>query len=709
MLPKPSMRFLGSILVICGILNVAFGPWKYASGALMLALFLVFGWIFGTTFLGHLNRGERLFAGMGLVAAWIAAIGGIWMYLGIFDRAAVGVLIASLAIPLVIPRWLFEKKNEIKEELPPTATLEQQPTTRFGTEEKHALPSIMLLVGILLLVIVLTHTLIRSATTESILSPWDILPKTFFMVAFLTVIGIIALVRETKTRIGFFVGLVVLFIFFSITIFVYPIGYGFDPYIHVATEHHIAETSTITPKPFSYLGQYALVLFTYHQTGIPIEFIDRLFLPILLVFCFMWALRRALGNGLGLEKRGAAIATLLLPILPFTQWIVTTPQGLGNAFTFFATTLIIERSFKPSFAALLATLAALMVHPMAGVPASILFIFTMLRSLIRWLPQFLRVVLWIPILAGASVVLPFLFYLYGKLTGAHLFRIFPLGEILEQMNAMPLYGGIPTHFTFWDDFAYLYEKNILLIILVAALVAWFTVRKQKRGVGLLVATALVTTINALGLLFFIDFSYLPLAEQTGYATRLASVGLLFLVPLVLFSIAKILNFTDHLGRFLQTGVYALIAGLVVASIYLSYPHHDAYTVEHGWSVGAADIDAVYRIKEDGGDDPYIVLANQSISAAAMREFGFKKYYDDIFYYSIPTGGPLYRYFHDASYGAPIRETMEAAMDRVGVPRAYFVVNRYWYRSNKLIERAKLEADKWWDVGDGRVFIFRFSK
>lgn len=706
--PKPSMRFLGSILVICGIINVAFGPLKYVGPAILLAILFVFGWIWGSVFLPRWNRTERLFTGIGLVAAWIATVGGIWIYIGVFDAAAIGALIASLAIPLIVPRLLFTKKNNEEQQHKTVVQIEQQPTTQFGTEEKQALPSIMLLASIIIFIVILIYTILRGATTESILSPWDVVPKNFFIIIFLAIIAVIALIRHTKARIGFFVGLVVLFMLLSITVFVYPIGYGFDPYVHVATERHIAETGTITPKPFSYLGQYALVLFVHHQTGVPIEFIDRLLLPLLLVFCFMYALRRALGNGLGLEKRSAAIAALLLPILPFAQWIVTTPQGLGNAFTFFAASLIIEHSFKPSLAAFIATTAALITHPIAGVPAFILFIFTVLRSLIKWLPRFLRIVLWAPILVGASVALPFLFYLYGKLTDARLFRILPPSEISEHMSAVPL-PNIPTHFTFWHDFVYLYGKNILFIIIIAALAAWFIIQKQKRGAGLLIATAVVTMVNALGLLLFIDFSYLPLAEQTGYATRLASVGLLFLTPLVLFSIAKVLNFTDRLGRFLHTGVYALIAGLLVASLYLSYPHHDAYTVEHGWSVGAADIDAARRINQDGGDEPYIVLANQSVSAAALREFGFKKYYDNIFYYSIPTGGPLYRYFHDASYGAPIRETVLAATDQVNANRAYFVVNTYWYRSSKIIERAKLEADEWWDSNDGRVFVFKFGR
>lgn len=681
----------------------------------MMAIIFVFGLLAGRVFFPHWHKTERFFTGVGIVAAWIASIGGIWMYVGHFDRVAVGVIILSLGALLFVPRKFFSTHEPEASPLGPPP-FEQQPAARFGTEEKRTLPAMALLISLAIFVALIAHNLLQSKTTESIQSPWGVLPHTFFILIFLATLTMIALVRAGRSRLAFGAGLAFLFFIFSITLFVYPLGYGFDPFVHSATENYIAAHGTITPKPFSYLGQYALVLYMHYQTGVALPIFDRLLVPILLIFISLWALRRAMRHGLGLDGPTAGIATLLLPLMPFAEWIVTTPQGLGNVFALFALSLMIECKFTPSLPALVVSGAAVMIHPLAGVPVLILWTYTVLGALFKKLPRLVATILWIPVMLASAVALPFLFYLYGKLTGAHLWRIPTITNemITSLIEKLPT---MQTHFMFWHDAIYLYGKNIAIIMIIASLGAWIMLHKQKKSVGLLIAAATVTVVNALVLIAVIDFSYLPLAEQTGYAHRLMEVGALFLIPLVLYAIGRILITTDRMGRFLQIGTYALFAGLFTASVYLSYPHNDAYTIEHGWSVGAADVTAVYQINHDGGDVPYIVLANQSVSAVALREFGFKKYFPltsdgkktDAFYYSIPTGGPLYQYFNDASYGAPIRETVGKAMERAGVHRAYFVVNKYWYRSNKLIERAKLDADRWWDISDGRVFIFRFVK
>ena len=61
-------------------------------------------------------------------------------------------------------------------------------------------------------------------------------------------------------------------------------------------------------------------------------------------------------------------------------------------------------------------------------------------------------------------------------------------------------------------------------------------------------------------------------------------------------------------------------------MYLSYPRFDHYHNSRGFSVGRADINAVRWINDHAENDDYIVLANQQVSAAAIREFGFKKYF-----------------------------------------------------------------------------------
>ncbi|MCG2695722.1 hypothetical protein L6248_02210 [Candidatus Parcubacteria bacterium] len=143
-------------------------------------------------------------------------------------------------------------------------------------------------------------------------------------------------------------------------------------------------------------------------------------------------------------------------------------------------------------------------------------------------------------------------------------------------------------------------------------------------------------------------------------------------------------------------IFLIFAAILIStSLYLSYPRFDHYFNSRCFSTSKNDIEAVNWI-ENNTESDYIVLANQQVSAAALREFGFKKYYSpplidkerglggEVFYYPVPTGGPLYQYYLDMVYEKPSRETMTKAMDLVGVSEGYFVLNKYWWAFDKII-------------------------
>ncbi|PIX11973.1 hypothetical protein COZ73_01355, partial [Candidatus Falkowbacteria bacterium CG_4_8_14_3_um_filter_36_11] len=88
---------------------------------------------------------------------------------------------------------------------------------------------------------------------------------------------------------------------------------------------------------------------------------------------------------------------------------------------------------------------------------------------------------------------------------------------------------------------------------------------------------------------------------------------------------------------------------------------------------------------------------------------FKKYYkNNIFYYSIPTGDKLYSYYL-MMVKNPSRQTMLSAMDFAGADEAYFVINKYWWASAKIVDEAKLSADSWFIINNGDVYIFQYVK
>lgn len=203
-------------------------------------------------------------------------------------------------------------------------------------------------------------------------------------------------------------------------------------------------------------------------------------------------------------------------------------------------------------------------------------------------------------------------------------------------------------------------------------------------------------------LFLIDY------ERNSYTDRILLIAAFFLLP---FIIVALYGFIDKLlrqSKAIKIPFLIFIIIIITTSIYLSYPRFDRYFNSRGYSTGQNDIKAVHWIENNTQED-YIVLANQQVSAAALKEFGFVKYYNNnkLFYYPIPTGGPLYQYYLDMVYEKPSRETMLAAMDLAGVNKGYFVLNKYWWAFPKLLEEAKLGADNWEEIDNGDVYVFKY--
>ena len=157
----------------------------------------------------------------------------------------------------------------------------------------------------------------------------------------------------------------------------------------------------------------------------------------------------------------------------------------------------------------------------------------------------------------------------------------------------------------------------------------------------------------------------------------------------------------------KTILILLTTLISVISLYISYPHVDAFEKNRGYSVSEYDLKAVKYIQEDSNNQEYVVLANQSTSAASLQEFGFKKYYNNLFYYPIPTSSPLYEIYLKMVYDQPKEEYIQQARDLTGVDTIYFVINDYWLDSKKRIEQAKVIANNVESIDD-RIWVFKFE-
>ncbi|MFH1632263.1 MAG: hypothetical protein ABIA47_04605 [bacterium] len=544
---------------------------------------------------------------------------------------------------------------------------------------------------------------------EAVRSPWlEADPIIIVALGIATIIAGALLARKAQIGAVATIGL----IFFSatmITVVAYPLGYGFDPFIHRATIEHIAEYGTITPKPLYYIGQYALELVGLHIFSLPIKIIDNLLVSALasiFLTASAWiGFRSIMPNG-----GGPLLAVLLIPLSAF---ISTTPQALAYIFTGALIFLSLPRLFDkngapPMLTLWLLALAALITHPLAGIPA---FIYAALVAAATWeqgtVPR--KILVSVVAIIGA-IALPIVFVVQAKMSGLAI--NFTLNNLFN-FELLDLTGFFANRFSSWFDGLYLIIYNHLWILLIFATVgAWFA-RKYKvvwwHYVPLI--AAFVWMINFWLLSTTLEFEFLIEYERANYSARLLTLTAISLVPHAGIAIAGIYKTLHDRPKILSTAFTILLGIIVTANIYGAYPRHDNYARSAGFNVAQSDIDTVYAINELGGDREFIVLANQAVSAAALQEFGFKKYFEgDIFYYPIPTGGELYEYYLDMTNLDPDRWRMMEAMDFTGVDLGFFVVNDYWWQADIIREHAKNEADDWFSIGeDDEVTVFIFER
>jgi hypothetical protein len=386
-------------------------------------------------------------------------------------------------------------------------------------------------------------------------------------------------------------------------------------------------------------------------------------------------------------------ATLLATLLLGAAWLPAHRPPLGYVLTLAA--------------------AAAATHPMAGIPTIMAVALLMVAKLrhdgIR-MARVAKAIVFGLTVGAAAIAIPFVFSVREGNHGASLLAAFKK-PIPELLLGIPLETpGLATRYRPLLDFAEFVTRNHdVFLFALAAAGAWLLLRRKgyRRSAfaagGLSLALLVSVALLRAGFTFKDVIGY----EQANYAERLYEAALLSLAPLVLAGVAwwwRALSKADTSMRVFHA---TLTAALVAALTYGAFPRLDDYRYSRGYSPSIHDVHAAEWISAHG-ISPYVVLANQSVSAAALKRFGFRTYYGSQFYYSIPTGAPLYQSYLAMVYEGATRETMMSAMRQVNVPTAFFVINDYWTDAARVIAQAKKTADDWQEVDDGKVFIFRYT-
>ena len=609
-----------------------------------------------------------------------------------------------LLLPVFTAFLLPKKENTVEEKQPASQSL-FSPVLTFS----------IVALDIFLLIYLYTHR-----TYELAASPWlQVGPIFFELYALTTLLLFIHYKKQTNflstlvlTSVHFFVGI-------AVALIIYPQGYGFDAFIHRATQEWIAVHGFIAPKNPYYIGQYSLVTVLSHVSHLKIFFVDILLVPLLSAIFLPGIILMTIKKFFS-DSKMASLAFWILPFVPFLSLHLTTPHNLVILFTILIVFLSWSASKKEISFLLpfLVAIAAVVTHPLVGAPV---FIFTLSLFLIQKFAPFKKLTMSIVALTflGLCLLLPVLFTLNGLRIGKSLPTITnPFTHIGSFLDLFQLPYWYAKTSSIQLETLYLCQRLIVPAFLVLALVGFFYLRKKEKSifVWLFPLTAIALFIDAWLLRSWIVFPDVVTYEQGDYPKRLLSTSLIFLLPLAIYGFltlyGKALSFfkSQNTKKYSEYLLLVLMAVTLTCTLYLSYPQRNLKVRFPGYNVTQSDFKAVEWIQAQNSDSEYIVLSNQLVSAAALTKYSFAKYFDtpqgELFYYSIPTGGVLYKYYGKMIYEGQKPEYMEEAMKIAGVKKAYFVVNYYWAKSSEIVENAEKSADRM-QVIDDKIWVFEY--
>jgi len=690
------LEYLAITVIVCLILIFNYLNWDNRTIGLFFGLIYVlfYSFIFGSIFIA--KKGWQIIFGLLFLLALIAIFGALAIYFYEFDDYLFILLILLIPLLLVAPYYLIQPRDKFSLKKTIRKYLD-----KFDERREPKTNFVLIIVYLALISLAFTF-LVKGQTAESIQAPWQVVSAQFLPVYFLASVTLLAyFFRSRRTKLPLILLVIHTFLSSTVALLVYKIGYGFDPFIHQATETIIAKTGTISPTPLYYLGQYGLVVFFHKLTALDIALIDKilvpglfsLFLPTITFYTFShW-----------LEKKFALVLALAVLLIPYSGFIMTAPQNLANlifVLTIILSLLYYKNQISVSILYLL-TLATIAIHPLAGIPLLItvflLHLFKLLyTSYIKYLSlYFFSALIFI-------IFLPLAFISNGSTLN--------LNPVFE-LSDFKWFGWVDK-FDLPLNLVYLINSNKIILaglIITLGLIYIAKHKLLKNNAGYLMA-ALVITIDFFITKYFLTFPNLQDYDKNSFIERLAILAFYILLPFFLlgiYFISKKLYQHDFYTRLLLIFVFA--GGLTI-SLYLSYPRLNQYEPAKFFSLSASDIKAVDFIEKSAAPN-HLVLANQMIGVAAIKEFGFKKYYDNQFYYSMPMGSPrtFYDYYLEMIYQGAKRETMEKAMNEAGVTEAYFVLNQYWRDSEKIAQKAGGSADNVYDIDNGKIWIFKYLK
>ncbi|MBI5222766.1 MAG: hypothetical protein HY980_04725 [Candidatus Magasanikbacteria bacterium] len=698
---------VGTILTAL-LLWVLWHPTGTAASALIFVFYLVFfGQTLGqTAFPSEKKSWQKIFGVLMLLGLQTIILSIIYWFYRI-DKSIIAIIIVLLPAGISLLKVKY------------TGTLTNMATDLDWQSYAHTksyLATKLLAIAVIGGQSLLFYALWGKRFSDTLISPWTIIGPRFFIVFIITTILLLWTLQKSKHAASNLLMITLhTILMLNVALVIFKIGFGFDPFIHRATEKWILEHGLIDPKTPYYLGQYVMVILAHLATKIPLETIDKIIVPLgagLLIPLLTYFFLSRIGFK---DKLYPALA--LIAFLPLNYFTVTTPNNLALLIAYIIFLLVwhqkTENSEQTIWFGLTMCFAAIAIHPFVGLPVLVIYLASRFFQNNNRKKNTTLAALYLPLL---GMIVPLAFYLNSFRVGYGFSFVNPLARLSNfvLLFSKPHWVWLD-HGGLWWQALYVYRGAIKPLFAAVAIIGLIlAIKKYKSEIAkFVILSASGLFISVFILATAVKFDDVISYEQNVYASRILELILVMLIPGFVLALRELFLRQKKQGL-KQFGLAIIFSFLLLISWYFTYPTRDPVSFHTGWAVREADIKTVHFIdNKNQGKKDYVVITNQLVGAAALREFGFAKYFKtatgEHYFYSIPTGGPLYQYFRKMVYQQPKRQWMEEAMAIAGVKKAYFVHTNYWAPAAPIRDQAKLEADNWWELENGRVWVYEYIK